>query len=50
MDRVVTFHEKLLRKGTIGETWKQVEPDRWFDPAFQNFINTEIIGASGIST
>jgi hypothetical protein len=26
-----------FRKGTIGETWNQVEPDRWFDPAFQNF-------------
>jgi hypothetical protein len=26
-----------FRKGTIGETWKQVEPDKWFDPAFQNF-------------
>ena len=32
-----------FRKGTIGETWKQVEPDRWFDPAFQNFVNTELI-------
>ena len=35
-----------FRKGTIGETWKQVEPDRWFDPAFQNFVNKE----SGYST
>ncbi|MDQ6862920.1 MAG: hypothetical protein M3044_03770 [Thermoproteota archaeon] len=35
-----------FRKGTIRETWKQVEPDRWFNPAFQNFINTEIIGAN----
>jgi hypothetical protein len=26
-----------FRKGTIEETWKQVEPARWFDPAFQNF-------------
>src|SRR6266487_4337911 len=32
-----------FRKGTIGETWKQVEPDRWFDPAFQNFVNTELV-------
>jgi len=39
-----------FRKGTIGETWKQVEQDRWFNPAFQNFINTEIVGASGIRT
>jgi hypothetical protein len=32
-----------FQKGTIGETWKQLEQDRWFNPAFQNFINTEII-------
>jgi len=33
-----------FRKGTINETWKQIETDRWFNPAFQNFINREIIG------
>ena len=32
-----------FRKGTIGETWKQVEPDRWFDPSFQNFVNAELV-------
>ncbi|MFZ0897122.1 MAG: hypothetical protein WAZ77_21690 [Candidatus Nitrosopolaris sp.] len=32
-----------FRKGMIGETWKQVEPDRWFDPAFQNFVNKELV-------
>jgi hypothetical protein len=35
--------KNCFRKGTIGETWKQVEPDRWFDPAFQNFVNTELV-------
>src|SRR5947208_1889158 len=29
-------------KGTINEIWKQIEPDKWFNPAFQKFINTEI--------
>ena len=24
------------------EIWKQIQPDRWFNPAFQKFINTEI--------
>src|SRR5437588_3458751 len=24
-----------FRRGTIGEIWKQVEPDGWFNPAFQ---------------
>jgi hypothetical protein len=36
------FMRNCFRKGTTGETWKQVEPDRWFDPAFQNFVNTEL--------
>ncbi len=39
-----------FRRGTIGEIWKQVEPDGWFNPAFQKFLNAEIMGASGIST
>ena len=34
-----------FRKGTIKETWKQVEQDRWFNPAFQNFINTDMFGS-----
>jgi hypothetical protein len=35
--------------GTIKETWKQVESDRWFNPAFQNFINTEIVYVSSLT-
>ncbi|MGB6672359.1 MAG: DUF6082 family protein [Candidatus Nitrosopolaris sp.] len=38
----------FFQRGTISERWKRIEEDRWFDPAFQNFINKEIIGASGI--
>jgi hypothetical protein len=34
-----------FRRGTIGEIWKQVEPDGWFNPAFQKFLNAEIIEA-----
>ena len=34
-----------FRKGTLGDTWKQIESDQWFNPAFQKFINTEIVGA-----
>ena len=33
-----------FQRGTIGEIWKQVEPDGWFNPAFQRFLNAEIIG------
>ncbi len=30
--------------GTIGEHWvKRIRPENWFDPAFEDFINSEII-------
>jgi hypothetical protein len=35
--------KNCFRRGIISETWKQVEPDGWFNPAFQNFINREIV-------
>jgi hypothetical protein len=35
----------IFRRGTIKETWKQIEPDKWFNPDFQNLINTEIVEA-----
>jgi hypothetical protein len=35
----------IFRSGTIKETWKQIELDKWFNPDFQNFINSEIVGA-----
>lgn len=31
-----------FRKGTIKETWKQIEHDKWFNPDFQQFVNTEV--------
>ena len=31
-------------EGTIREYWdKSIEPEKWFDPAFQDFIDKEII-------
>jgi hypothetical protein len=29
--------------GTIGEQWKQIQSEKWFDPAFEEFINKELI-------
>jgi hypothetical protein len=46
----IQWMKNAFQRGTINERWKQIESDRWLDPAFQNFINKEIIGASGIST
>jgi hypothetical protein len=37
------FMRNCFRRGSIGEKWKQVEPDKWFDPAFQIFVNTELV-------
>ncbi|MFY9795337.1 MAG: hypothetical protein WAJ93_06570 [Candidatus Nitrosopolaris sp.] len=37
---------RCFRKGTIKETWKQIELDKWFNPAFQQFINTEVATGS----
>jgi hypothetical protein len=37
--------EKFFWSGTIIERWKRIEEERWFDPAFQDFISTEIAGA-----
>ena len=37
------FMRNCFRRGTIGESWKQVGPVGWFDPAFQNFVDTELV-------
>ncbi len=37
----------IFLRGTIKETWKQIEPDKWFNPDFENFINEEIMPKSG---
>ena len=41
----VQWMRHIFRRGTIKETWKQIETDKWFNPDFQNFIDTEIVGA-----
>ena len=32
-----------FKYGTIGEQWKQIQSERWLNPAFEEFINKEII-------
>ena len=32
-----------FKYGTIGEHWKQIQSERWLNPAFEEFINKEII-------
>jgi hypothetical protein len=46
----IQWMRNAFRRGTISERWKQIEEDRWLDPDFRNFINTEVLGASGMRT
>ncbi|MFL6485419.1 MAG: hypothetical protein ACJ71D_01725 [Nitrososphaera sp.] len=39
-----------FRKGTIGEYWKTVEPENWFDPEFRDFINNEILSREKLAS
>lgn len=33
-----------FQDGTISELWqKSIEPEKWFDPAFQDFLDNEMI-------
>ena len=34
---------KCFNYGTIGEQWKQIQSERWFNSAFEEFINKELI-------
>jgi hypothetical protein len=35
--------KSAFEQGTISEIWKNnVEAEKWFDPAFQEFINKEL--------
>ncbi len=33
-----------FKYGTIGEDWKKIQSEKWMNPAFENFVNREIIG------
>jgi hypothetical protein len=32
-----------LKYGTLGELWKQIQTENWFDPSFQVFVNKELV-------
>ncbi|HYA82010.1 MAG TPA: hypothetical protein VEH06_00985 [Candidatus Bathyarchaeia archaeon] len=36
----VQWMRHIFRRGTIKETWKQIESDKWFNLDFQNLLNT----------
>jgi hypothetical protein len=35
--------KNCFKYGTIGEQWEQIQSERWFNPAFEEFINKETI-------
>jgi hypothetical protein len=35
--------KSAFEQGTISEIWKTIEVEKWFDPAFEEFINKELI-------
>jgi hypothetical protein len=41
--RWLQWMRNCFKYGTIGEQWKQIQLERWFNPAFEEFINKELI-------
>ena len=35
--------KNCFKYGTIGEQWRQIRSEGWLNPAFENFVNREII-------
>jgi hypothetical protein len=35
--------KSAFEQGTISEIWKNIGVEKWFDPAFEEFINKELI-------
>ena len=37
--------KNCFKYGTIGEQWKQIQSEGWLNPAFENFVDREIMRA-----
>jgi hypothetical protein len=43
----VRWYKSAFKQGTLMEIWqKTIEMEKWFDPAFHDFINREIISVT----
>ena len=43
----VRWYKSAFKQGTLMEIWqKTIEMEKWFDPAFQDFINREIVSVT----
>ena len=45
--RWLLWMRNCFKYGIIGEQWKQVRSERWFNPDFENFLNEEIMPKPG---
>ena len=39
----VEWMRTCFRLGTIKENWKRIQESKWYDPAFEDFINNEVV-------
>jgi len=39
----LNWMRNCLKYGTLGELWKQIQTENWFDPSFQVFVNKEVV-------
>src|ERR687887_1371903 len=37
--------KNCFKYGTIGEQWEQIQSEGWLNPAFENFVNSDLMGA-----
>jgi hypothetical protein len=42
----LAWMKNAFRYGTIGDHWKEEEMAGWFDPAFRDFVDRELLGSS----
>src|ERR671938_1622192 len=41
----LNWMKNCFKYGTIGEQWEQIRSESWLNPAFENFVNRELMGA-----
>ena len=40
--RWLQWMKTVFERGKTNEIWKNIELEKWFDPAFQGFVNREL--------
>jgi hypothetical protein len=42
----VRWYKSAFKQGGLMEIWQRIEMEKWFDPAFHDFINREVISVT----